>query len=213
MNAQLVSKFAGMAAAIGILASAPGAGAQSAVGAQDPLNLPGELTMLTNPDPNVRKATAVVNGHVITGTDLDHRVALLVDASQGEISPEEMQRVRSQVLRNLIDETLQIQAAEAEDITISQAEIDQTYTRLAAQNNRQLEEMESYLTSIGSAPASLKRQIHGELAWQRLLRQKVAFFVNVSAEEVNELMQRLEASKGTVEFRLGEIYLSSTPES
>ncbi|QZD86311.1 peptidylprolyl isomerase [Qipengyuania psychrotolerans] len=216
VNAKMLAKFCGSAATIAAgfaLTAAPvSVQAQAAVSGNS-LDLPENFEMLTNPDPNVRKATAVVNGHVITGTDLDQRVALLVDASQSEVGPEEMQRVRSQVLRNLIDETLQIQAAEAEDITISQAEIDQTYTRLAAQNNRQMEEMESYLLSIGSAPASLKRQIHGELAWQRLLRQKVAFFVNVSAEEVNELMQRLEASKGTEEFRLGEIYLSSTPES
>ena len=37
MNAHLVSKLAGMAAAIGLLATAPGAGAQSAVGGADPL--------------------------------------------------------------------------------------------------------------------------------------------------------------------------------
>lgn len=216
VNAKMLAKFCGSAATIAagfaLTATPVSVQAQAAVSGNS-LDLPENFEMLTNPDPNVRKATAVVNGHVITGTDLDQRVALLVEANQTEVSPEEMQRVRSQVLRNLIDETLQIQAAEAEDISISQAEIDQTYARLAAQNNRQLEEMESYLISIGSAPASLKRQIHGELAWQRLLRQKVAFFVNVSAEEVNELMQRLEASKGTEEFRLGEIYLSSTPES
>ncbi len=216
VNAKMLAKLCGSAATIAagfaLTATPVSVQAQAAVSGNS-LDLPENFEMLTNPDPNVRKATAVVNGHVITGTDLDQRVALLVEANQTEVSPEEMQRVRSQVLRNLIDETLQIQAAEAEDISISQAEIDQTYARLAAQNNRQLEEMESYLISIGSAPASLKRQIHGELAWQRLLRQKVAFFVNVSAEEVNELMQRLEASKGTEEFRLGEIYLSSTPES
>ena len=216
MNAKLLAKYCGaaapVAAALAFAASPAGLLAQASVTANT-LDLPQQVTMLTNPDPNVRKATAVVNGHVITGTDLDQRVALLVDASRGEMSPEEMQRVRAQVLRNLIDETLQIQAAEAEDIKIEQAEIDQTYARLAAQNERPLAEMDSYLRSIGSAPASLKRQIHGELAWQRLLRQKVAFFVNVSAEEVNELMQRLEASKGTEEYRLGEIYLSATPEN
>ena len=216
VNANLLAKYRGSAAMIAAtlaLAAQPvSVHAQASITANN-LDLPQQVTMLNNPDPNMRKATAVVNGHVITGTDLDQRVALLIDASRGEVSPEEMQRVRAQVLRNLIDETLQIQAAEAEDITIAQTEIDQTYARVAAQNNRALEEMESYLTSIGSAPASLKRQIHGELAWQRLLRQKVAFFVNVSAEEVNELMQRLEASKGTEEYRLGEIYLSSTPET
>ncbi|SFP24859.1 peptidyl-prolyl cis-trans isomerase SurA [Qipengyuania nanhaisediminis] len=216
MNATKLSKLCGSAAAVvatlALAVTPASVGAQASVTANN-LDLPENLTMLTNPDPNVRRATAVVNGHVITGTDLDQRVALLVEANNSDLASDEMRRVREQVLRNLIDETLQIQAAEAEDIQISNAEVDQTYARIAAQNNRRLEDMQTYLLSIGSSPASLKRQIHGELAWQRLLRQKVAFFVNVSAEEVNELMERLEASKGTEEYRLGEIYLSATPEN
>ena len=205
----------GLTAAVGLALGAPGLHAQAdgqAVEA-NPLGLPDQPTLLANPNPNVRRATAVVNGHVITGTDLDQRVALLVNANDTELPPEEMQRVRAQVLRNLIDETLQIQAAEAEDIVISDAEVDQTFARVAAQNNQRVEDMDEYLGSVGSSAASLKRQIKGELAWQRLLRQKVSFFVNVSAEEVNEMMERLEASKGTNEYWVWEIFQSATPEN
>ena len=214
MKLNTVSKMLGLAAAVSVAATAQPVSAQAANQQDNPLGLPEQPTMLADPDPNVRRATAVVNGQVITGTDLDHRVALLVEANEGaEIPPEELQRVRAQVLRNLIDETLQIQAAEAEEIEISAAEVDQTFARVAAQNNRRVEDMDSYLASIGSSSASLKRQIRGELAWQRLLRQKVAFFVNVSAEEVTEMMERLEASKGTNEYWVWEIFQSSTPET
>ena len=213
MNVHIAHKFFGIAAAMGLVLSAPGLQAQAPVAQNNTLGLPDELTLLGNFDPNMRKATAVVNGHIITGTDLDQRVALIVNANQAEIPEDELQRVRSQVLRNLIDETLQIQAAEAEDIVISDAEVNQTFARVAAQNNQRVEDMGTYLSEIGSSAASLKRQIKGELAWQRLLRQKVAFFVNVSAEEVNEMMARLEASKGTNEYWLWEIFLASTPET
>ncbi len=159
-------------------------------------------------------ATAVVNGFVITETDIDQRVALLLAANQRPVSEDEMLRVRMQVLRNLIDETLQIQAAIAQELDISQAEVDQTYARVAAQNfGQEPGKMDEYLTSIGSAPQALKRQITGELAWNALLRRNIAPFVNVSSEEVNELIDRLEASRGTEEYRLGEIYLSATPET
>ena len=105
----------GMTAALGLALGAPGVYAQADSQAVEanPLGLPDQPTMLANPDAKVRRATAVVNGHVITGTDLDQRVALLVNANDTELPPEEMERVRSQVLRNLIDETLQIQAAAA----------------------------------------------------------------------------------------------------
>ena len=90
----------------------------------DLLGLPSDLSMLTNSDPNKRVATAVVNGFVITQTDIDQRVALLLAANERPVSEQEMIRVRMQVLRNLIDETLQIQAALSQEIEVSQAEVD-----------------------------------------------------------------------------------------
>ena len=215
MSAHSFSKFLSLAAAASLALSPTGGFAQATASADNPLNLPSDISVLDNANPNVRKATAVVNGYVITGTDVDQRTALLVAANQQDIPAAELERVKMQVLRNLIDETLQIQAAQAQELEIPQAEIDQTYARVAAQNFEQRPQaMDEYLVSIGSSPTSLKRQIHGEIAWQRLLRRNVAPFVNVSTDEVNELIQRLEASRGTDEYRLGEIYLSSpTPES
>ena len=202
------------AVAMAGMALPPAPQAQEAVGLDDPFNIPDTITMLGKNDPNLRRATAVVNGQVITGTDVDQRLALVLAANDTEISKEEMDRLKMQVLRNLIDETLQIQAAREQDVEITQQEIDQTYTGVAAQNFRNDPNgMDTYLKSIGSSPGSMKRQIHGELAWQRLLRRNVQPFVNVADEEVNEVLQRLKAARGTDEYRLGEIYLSATPEN
>jgi peptidyl-prolyl cis-trans isomerase SurA len=176
-------------------------------------DIPANVTLLGEMDPNNRRATAKVNGAIITGTDVDHRVALVLAANEGaEVSPEELQRLRMQVLRNLIDESLQIQEAAAQDMAVTDAEVNEFYQRFAVERfGRSPAELDSHLASLGSSGASLKRQIQGELAWDRLLQRNVQPFVNVSADEVNELYQRLQAAKGTPEYRLAEIYLSSTP--
>ncbi|WP_390549785.1 peptidylprolyl isomerase [Qipengyuania sp. MTN3-11] len=212
------ANFIAIASALGLacgpLAASAQEAAPQAVDVSDPLGLPNSMTVFGEADPNLRTATAVVNGHVITGTDIDQRVALLLAANEAEISEEELIRVRMQVLRNLIDETLQIQAAEAQEIAVTEQEVAQSYTRVAGQNfGQNPEAMDAYLVSIGSSPASLKRQIEGELAWRRLLQRNIAPFVNVSEEEVNEVLQRLEQDRGTEEFRLGEIFLAATPEN
>jgi peptidyl-prolyl cis-trans isomerase SurA len=156
----------------------------------------------------------VVNGYVITGTDIDQRVALVTAASEAPIAEEELLRLRVQVLRNLIDETLKIQAAVAGELTVNREEVERTYQQLAAQNfASEPKKMDEYLLSIGSSPASLKRQIEGEIAWENLLRRNINPFVNVSADEVNDVLKRLEESRGTDEYRLGEIYLSATAEN
>ena len=196
------------------LVAAPLPAAAQGVSTTGGLDIPANVTLLGQMDPNVRTATAVVNGDVITGTDVDHRVALVQAASETPIQGPELERLRMQVLRNLIDETLQIQAATAEEIAITDEEVNQTYARVAAQNfGQNASAMDAYLQQIGSSSNSLKRQIRGELAWQRLLRRNVQPFINVSEEEVTELVERLEASRGTEEYRLGEIFLSSTPET
>lgn len=178
------------------------------------VNIPQDMQIFGTNDPNVRRAAVRVNGEIITGTDIDQRLALVLAANTQPMSAEEKERLRLQVLRNLIDETLEIQEAKAQKIEIDPAEIDQTYARVAAQNfGQNTQAMDAYLARIGSSPASLKRQIQGELAWQRLLRRNVQPYVNVSEEEVNELLQRLQASRGTSEYRIGEIYLAATPDN
>lgn len=185
--------------------------AQDASGA---LKLPDNPQFFAKEDPNNRKAKVVINGEVITGTDVDQRVALIVAASGNKIGDEELQRLKLQVMRNLMDETLQIQEAKIQDVTIDDAEVDQTYARVASQNfGQDLKAMDAYLTRIGSSPASLKRQIRGELSWQRLLRRNVQPFVNVSDEEVRDVIKRMQESKGTEEYRVGEIFLSATDEN
>ena len=142
--------------------------------------------MFGKADPDRRTATAIVNGFVITGTDIDQRLALVTASSEGPIPPEEMLRLRVQVLRNLIDETLKIQAAEAAELAVKREEVEQTYAQLAGQNFAgETKKMDTYLASIGSSANSLKRQIEGEVAWENLLRRNIMPFVNVSAEELS----------------------------
>ena len=101
----------------------------------DPLNLPQSVTLLAPEDPNVRKATAVVNGFVITGTDIDQRMALVLDANkEAKISDQDKQRLREQVFRNLIDETLQIQAAKSDSNEVKPDEVAEQFNRVAEQN-------------------------------------------------------------------------------
>lgn len=175
------------------------------------LNLPSTLSTFGKVEPNLRKATAIINGEIVTGTDVDQRLALIVLANGGRIPPEELERLRIQVLRNLIDETLQIQEAKANKIEITPSDIEQSYVRVSQNFKRTPAQMTEYLRSVGSSDRSIKRQIEGEIAWSRLLRRKVE--VNVSDAEVNAVMDRLKAARGTSEYHVGEIYLSATPEN
>lgn len=175
------------------------------------LNIPSNLQVFGKRDPNVRKATAIVNDAVITGTDVDHRMNLIIAANQLKLSPQETEALRVQVTSQLIDETLQIQEAKAADINVSAQEIDNGFTRIAGSFNRPLAEMRSYLRSIGSSERTLRRQIEAQIAWRRYLQRRVTFNVNVGDAEVKAILARLAAQKGSDEVHLKEIYLRAAP--
>lgn len=178
------------------------------------LGLPPTFTVFGNRDPNIRTPTAIVNGEIITRTDVDHRLNLFLAANaDARISDEERTRLRMQIVRNLIDEMLQIQEARANDIIISSAEIDQTFTQVAQRNGSTIEEFGQFLETQSSSARSMRKQIEGELAWRRLLRRYVNPTVGVSDAEVQAIIDRLESSRGQTEYRVAEIYLPARPDN
>ncbi len=212
----LFSARARTATAVVALALATAAAAQDA--APDIASKPNSASVLRLPEnpqlfgttmPSVVKATAIINGEVITQTDVDQRLALLAISNGGRLPAEEMDQLRQQVLRNLIDESLQIQAAKAEEITIKPVDIDRTLERVSAGIKQTPAAMGDYLKANGSSIRSIRRQIEGEIAWSRLLRAKVESSVSVGDDEVKAVIDRMTASKGTQEYRVGEIFLST----
>jgi peptidyl-prolyl cis-trans isomerase SurA len=178
------------------------------------LGLPQNPQIFGSAMPSVVKATAIVNGDVITQTDVNQRLALLAMANGGEIpAGEEADRLRQQVLRNLIDETLQIQAAKTEKIEVMTSDIDKTVARVAGNVKQTPEQLAAYLETSGSNIKSLRRQIEGEIAWQRLQRAKIESGISVGDDEVKAVLDRMTAAKGSEEYRVGEIFLSATPST
>src|SRR5215207_6428789 len=183
-------------AAIGVVASLLSVMAAAQSGSQGGLNIPENIQFVGKQDPAVRKATAIVNGEVITESDIDHRLALLLGPNRTQVPAEEIPRARAQVLRGLIDETLQIQAATQQEITVEDREVEQYYAGLARDNNQTAQAFAAYLRGIGSSERSLRRQIRGSLAWQRLRGRWIDQFVSVGEEEVTAMIARMNAARG-----------------
>ncbi len=172
------------------------------------LDIPDNPQVFGKVDPNVRKPTAIVNGAVITGTDVDQRVALLIAARELKLNPAELAQYKLLITRQLIDETLEIQQARTAEVKIAPEEISKTYDSIVARNfGKTPAEMRTYLRTIGSSERSLKRQIEAELSWNKYLRRKVD--VNVGDEEVKAIIKKLTDAQGTTEYHVREIYLKA----
>jgi peptidyl-prolyl cis-trans isomerase SurA len=178
------------------------------------LDIPSGKIFYKRNDPNVRRASAVVNGEIITGTDIDQRIALLTTGNIDQVPAEQRDQLRVEVLGQLIDESLRIQAAAVDELEIPDKEVNDFISRVAEQNfKRSVPETEKYLTQIGSTLGSLRKQVKAELAWNRVLGRHVTPFINVSDDEVNATLARMEATKGQVEYRVGEIFLRADDQN
>jgi len=208
-----------VAAGAAALAAASGAVAQDTaqtdeqpdVNSTQSLKLPENPQVFGSAMPSVVKATAIVNGDILTQTDIEQRLAWMAIANGGKIPAEERQRLAGQVLRNLIDETLEIQAAKTEKIEVKASDIDKTVARVAASGKMTPDQLAAYLQTNGSNIKTMRRQIEGEIAWERLQHAKIESGVSVGDDEVKAVLDKMNASKGTEEYRVGEIFLSATP--
>lgn len=211
-RARLASAVIALAVATTAMAQeAADPNAQKAPDRASALKLPENPQIFGGAMPSVVKATAMVNGEVITQTDVDQRLALLIMSSDRPVPADQVDALRQQVLRNLIDESLQIQAAKAAEVTWTTKDIDRTLERVAGNAKMSPDQLAAMLKQNNSSIKTLRRQIEGEIAWRRLQQAKIESSVSVGDEEVKAVLDRLNASKGTEEYKVGEIFLSATP--
>src|SRR5438046_2448527 len=95
------------------------------------------------------RIAAVVNDDVISVADLTARLRLIISSSNIEDSPQTQQRISRQVLRNLIDEKLEMQESKRLNITVSDNEVAEAVARIEQQNNMPKGGLDRYLASRG----------------------------------------------------------------
>jgi peptidyl-prolyl cis-trans isomerase SurA len=153
----------------------------------------------------VERIAAIVNDQIISEYDLQLRLKLVEAVTRVPESPADLKRMHEQVLRNMVDEKLQLQEAKKKEVTVSDKEIQDAVLELGRQNNMPDDQFAQFLTSLGPSRTSLADQLHAELAWNKLLRRTIR--VDVGDEEVQTVLDRLKANAGQFEYLISEIFL------
>jgi peptidyl-prolyl cis-trans isomerase SurA len=164
-------------------------------------------------EPISMRAAAIVNDTIISTYDLDQRIKL-VTVTSGAQGAEAIKRLRPQVLRQLVDETLQLQEAIKFNVKITQDDLDKNFKRIASQNNIGVDAIYKMLDENGIARSTLQNQIKADLAWQKLVQQRLSPRVTVSDEEVDAIFEQMRASARQTQYAVSEIFLAvDTPEA
>jgi peptidyl-prolyl cis-trans isomerase SurA len=150
---------------------------------------------------------AVVNGDVITNTDVENRARLFAMSAGLTLSQDVLERLQHQIVQQLIDERLRMQAVEKEKIVVPDAEIAAAIKEIEARNNLPPGSLTQKLAAAGVSPLTLIDQIRTQIGWTQLLRKALGDQANITPAEIAE-RQRLQATQiGTQEYRVGEIFI------
>jgi peptidyl-prolyl cis-trans isomerase SurA len=158
-------------------------------------------------DTGVLRIAAVVNEDVISAYDLDQRVKMVMVTGRVPDTPENRRRLTVQVLRNMIDEQLQLQEAKRLNIRITKEEVDKLLVKLNAQNDLAPGTLESVLARAGVNAGALRAKLRADDAWGKIIRERLAQQVLISDEEVDEELKRLKAVQHLPRHHVAEIFL------
>lgn len=153
------------------------------------------------------KIMAVVNGDAITSGDVTARGRLFALSTGLPVTPEVLERLRPQVLKQLVDERLRLQEVQRRKIVIGDREIAQSIAEIEQRNGMPAGALGSALKGRGVALRTLIDQVRVQLGWTRVLREELGSKADISDAEIAEQQRLYKAQTGQPEFHVGEIFI------
>jgi peptidyl-prolyl cis-trans isomerase SurA len=161
---------------------------------------------------SVEGVVAIVNDEVISTYDVRQRGNLIILSAGVQSTPELQQRAQSQALRELVDESLQMQEAGNFDIQVSDDQVNRRLTDIARSNQATLEAFAQQLAESGIGVSTLSRQIRADIAWNTLINGLYRNRVRISEQQVRETQERLAFNASRPHYLVSEIFLpADTP--
>jgi len=154
-----------------------------------------------------QRIAAVVNDEVVSLQDLADRLELVMLTSGIPDSQQARSRLAPQVLRSLIEETLQLQEAARLNVTVDQQELDVALQNIAERNNMGVDDMRRFLADNGVSVATLLEQLRAQIAWVKVVNRQIRPQVNVTVDQLDLAVQEAREGQGQPEYLLSEIVL------
>ena len=156
---------------------------------------------------NKLKIYALVNGEVITSSDMQSRINAFILMTGIPYNQQTKAMITGKVLQSAIDEKLKIQEAEKNKIKISQKEIDKALRKFEQSNNMPAGQLKKILQDAKVSVKVWSTQIEADLAWQKLIAQKGYNEVNIGESDINKALADIKNDQKKQKFMVSEIVI------
>ena len=166
------------------------------------------------PRQSLNSIVAVVNDDIIMSSELDTATRSVVKQLDEKGTPiPEKSVLEKEVLDKLIMESLQLQLAAANGITIDDSQLNAEIKALAENNDVSMTEFRDILERDGYSYQAFREDLRKQLTIMQVRRMMVASSIKVNDQEIDNLLATLKSSgQGGVEYHLGHI-LIAIPEA
>lgn len=152
------------------------------------------------------KIAIVVDDDVIMVSEIEQRMQT-IKAQRTRLPDDEA--LRAQIIERLIVESLQLQIAERSGVRVSDEDLNQALSAIAAQNRMTLEEFQAAVEQDGIAWPAMRNQVRREMSITRVQQGVMRRRINISEQEVEHfLASDLGEAITADEYRLGHILLA-----
>ncbi|AHK70239.1 putative chaperone SurA-like protein [Gluconobacter oxydans DSM 3504] len=138
---------------------------------------------------------------------MDNRAKLFVLSTGLPISPEIMNRMRGQIIHQLIDERLKTQEILKLHINVEPDQIAGAISNIEQRNGMPKNALRDRLASDGVSLTTLIDQIRVQIGWMQVLREKLGEEGRITATQISQREQALQAEQGRPQYFMSEIFV------
>jgi peptidyl-prolyl cis-trans isomerase SurA len=153
------------------------------------------------------RVIARVNDEAITDFELSQRVIFAIKTTGLQDSPEIRQRLATQVLRQMVDERLQVQHAKGVGMKTSDTELSTRVQEIERSAGLGRGQFRQVVASWGVSWDTVVSQMDATISWGKIIRRRVRPQVEVSETEIDDTMNRMQGNIGKTETRVAEIFV------
>ncbi|MFN0299394.1 MAG: peptidylprolyl isomerase [Burkholderiales bacterium] len=161
----------------------------------------------------IDRIVAIVNNEVITRSELDDRIRLVLQQlRQQKVEPPPADVLERQVLERMIGDRAQVQFAKESGLRIDDQQLDKAVERIAESNRLSIAEFRRTLDRDGVPFEKLREDVRIEMTVQRLREREVDSRIQVGESEIDNYLADGASSTSTLtEFNLSHV-LVRVPE-
>jgi peptidyl-prolyl cis-trans isomerase SurA len=161
------------------------------------------------------RVSVIVNSGVVLESEIKDLIATIKrQAKKNDQSLPSDKALRTQVTEKLINDSLVTQLGERMGVQVSDAQLDETLSNMAKEDNLTLEQFRQNLVAEGANYDKYREVVRTELISGEVRRNSVRRRIYISPQDVTNLIASMkEQTNNDVEYRLGHILIEFPTEA